>query len=141
MVSNSVSSGMNDGNSPDQLTQDDLRLGQKATKYTRILCVVGSVVCLAIALFVFMNVAWDTRLPYDGKYNRSGSGIPMQVAMIPALAVLVGFWISGRKPDAHKMNRTSRGVAYVTGTIIFLGCVAGQAILAHGVLVAGGFLP
>jgi hypothetical protein len=96
---------MNDGNSPDQLTQDDLRLGQKAAKYTRILCVVGSVVCLAIALFVFMSVPWDTRLPYDGKYNRSGSGIPMQVAMIPALAVLVGFWISGRKPDAHKMNR------------------------------------
>jgi hypothetical protein len=112
---------MNDGNSPDQLTQDDLRLGQKAAKYTRILCVVGSVVCLAIALFVFMSVPWDTRLPYDGKYNRSGSGIPMQVAMIPALAVLVGFWISGRKPDAHKMNRASRGVAYRYGYNHFLG--------------------
>lgn len=141
MVGNSVSSGTNDGNSPDQLTHDDLRLGQNAAKYTRILCVVGSVFCIMIAAFVFMNVPWDTRLPYDGRYNRSGSGIPMQVAMIPALAVLVGFFISGRRPDAHKMNKTSRGFAYVTGTIIFLGCVAGQGILAHGVLVAGGYFP
>jgi MFS family permease len=140
MVSNSVSSGMNDRDSPDQLSQEDLRLGRKAAKYTRILCIIGSVFCIAIAVFVFMNVPWDTRLPYDGKYNRSGSGIPMQIAMIPAVLVLVSFWFSGRKPDAHEMNKTSRVVAYIMSTAIFLGCVIGQGVLAHGVLLAGGFL-
>lgn len=140
MVSNSPSSGVNDRDSPDQLSKEDLRLGRKAAKYTRILCIIGLVFCIAIVVFVFVNVPWDTRLPYDGKYNRSGSGIPMQVAMIPAMVVLVGFWISGRKSDAHEMNKTSRVVAYIMGTVIFLGCVIGQSIMAHGVLLAGGFL-
>lgn len=64
----------------------------------------------------------------------------MQFSMIPAVVVLVSFWFSGRKSDAHKMNKTSRFVAYIAGTAIFLGCVIGQSIMAHGVLLAGGFL-
>lgn len=140
MAGKPASSEVGDRASPHQLSQKDLRLGRKAAKYTRTLCITGAVVCVAIVVFVFINVPWDTRLPYDGKYNRRGSGIPMQIALLPALVVLVSFWFSGRKSDAHEMNKTSRVVAYITGTVIFLGCVIGQGILAHGVLLAGGFL-
>lgn len=37
-----------------------------------------SLVAPRTAIFVLMNVPWDTRMPYDGRYNRSGSGIPTQ---------------------------------------------------------------
>ena len=78
------------------LTEQDLLLGKRAVEIKTILCVVTFAVCIGIAIFVFMNVPWDTRMPYDGKHNRSGNGIPMQIAMLPILVVLFGFWRSGK---------------------------------------------
>lgn len=141
MVNDGLSSGAGDGPAGGKFTEEDLRLGRSAVKFIRTLCVVGFVVCVGIAIFVFANVPWDTRMPYDGKYNRSGSGIPMQIAMLPALVVLFGFWRAGRKPDAHQMGKGSRGGLYVLGTAIVVAAVVGQWVMASGILVTGGYFP
>lgn len=53
--------------------------------------------CVGIAVFVFINVPWNTRMPYDGKFDRSGSGIPMQIAMLAGLVLLFGILAGGKK--------------------------------------------
>lgn len=121
-------------------TEQDLLLGKTAVKFIRALCALGFVVCVGIAIFVFMNVPWDTRMPYDGKYNRSGNGIPMQIAMLPCLVVLFGFWRGGRKSDAHHMRKGSRIGLYILGPGIVLAAVVGQWIMGQSILVSGGYL-
>ncbi|GAA3274190.1 hypothetical protein [Paenarthrobacter aurescens] len=122
-----------------ELTEQDLLLGKKASKFIDLICIAALVACIAIALFIFMNVPWDTRMPYDGKYNRSGSGIPMQIAMLPCPVVLIGFWRSGKKTDAHHMGKGSRIGLYILGTAIVVACVVGQWVMASGILTAGGY--
>lgn len=51
-------------------------------------CAVAFLVCGGIAICVFLSVPWDTRMPYDGKFNRSGGGMPMQIAMFVSLGLL-----------------------------------------------------
>lgn len=141
MVKESVSSTGGKGDLPDKFTEEDLLLGKKACKFLGVLCVIAFVACVGIAVFVFINVPWNTRMPYDGKYNRSGTGIPMQIAMLPGLVVLFGLWRSARKPDAHHMGKGSRVVSYITGMVIILGCAAGQCVMASGILIAGEYFP
>ena len=76
---------------PDDFSEEDLQLGKNASKFVSVLCVIAFVARVGIAIFVFMNVPWDTRMPYDGQYNRSGNGIPMQSAMLISLVVLFLF--------------------------------------------------
>jgi hypothetical protein len=123
------------------LTDEDLLLGRKAAKYLNVLCACGLAACILIALFVFANVPWDTRMPYDGKYNRAGTGIPMQIAMLPILIVIIVLWRSARKADSHEMNKASRGVSYALGTAIVLGGILGQWTMGQTILVSGGYLP
>ncbi len=122
------------------LTEEDLRLGREASKVMDAFCIVALVACVGIAVFAFMNVPSDTRMPYDGKYNRSGTGIPMQIAMIPCPLVLIGLRRSGRKPDAHQMTKSGRTGLYVLGTAMISACVIGQWVMASGILEAGGYL-
>lgn len=140
MVSEVANPGVGDEVVPEGFTAEDLRLGRKVTRNLRILCVAALVVCVAIAGFVFLNVPWDTRMPYDGKYDRSGKGIPMQIAMLPCLLLLIRIWWDGRRPDAHHMRKGSRIGAYIfCGGLIGAG-VFGQWIMARGILEAGGYL-
>ena len=136
-----VSSGTGKDKSKVPLSDEDLFLGRKAAKYVNVLCVCGFAACVAIALFIFVNVPWDTRMPYDGKYNRAGTGIPMQIAMLPALVVIVCIWRSVRKADSYEMNKASRVVSYALGTPMVLGGILGQCIMGQSILVAGGYLP
>jgi hypothetical protein len=140
-VSHVMSSGTGSEKSEVSLSDVDLFLGRKAAKYVNVLCLCGFAACVAIAVFILANVPWDTRMPYDGKYNRAGTEIPMQIAMLPALVVIVGVWRSVRKPDSHEMNRASRVVSYALGTPLVLGGILGQWIMGHSILVAGGYLP
>jgi len=121
----------------DKLTEHELLLGRKASRYINFPCAAGFLACVGTAIFVFMNVPWDTRTPYDGRYNRSGSGIPMQIAMLPILAVIFSLWRSAAKPDSHQMNKASRVVSYVLGTAIVLGGVFGQWAMGQSILDAG----
>lgn len=139
MVNDGVSSTAGKDDPADKLTEHDLLLGRKASRYIKILCLAGLLACVGTAIFVFMNVPWDTRMPYDGKYNRSGSGIPMQIAMLPILAVIFTLRRSATKPDSHQMNKASRVVSYVLGTAIVLGGVIGQWIMGQSILAAGGY--
>lgn len=136
-----MSSGTGKDKSKVPLSDEDLFLGRKAAKYVNVLCLCGFAACVGIALFIFANVPWDTRMPYDGKYNRAGTGIPMQMAMLPALVVIVGIWRSVRKADSYEMNKASRVVSYVLGTPMVLGGILGQWIMGQSILVAGGYLP
>jgi hypothetical protein len=122
-----------------QLTEEDLLLGKKASKFMDVICVIAFVACVGIAVFVLSSVPWDTRMPYDGIYNRSGSGIPMQIAMLPCLLVLVGLWRSGRKPDAHEMTKAGRFGLYVVGTAMVLACGVGQWVMGEAILTNGGY--
>ncbi len=95
--------------------------------------------CVGIAVFVFINVPWNTRMPYDGKFDRSGSGIPMQIAMLAGLVLLFGIWRAARKADAHHMRKGSRVGAYIFGTAMILACAVSQWVMASGILIAGGY--
>ncbi|MEY9775467.1 hypothetical protein [Arthrobacter sp. MW3 TE3886] len=141
MVSNGMSSGTGKDEPQVALSDEDLLLGRKAAKYMNVLCAVGIAACIGIALFVFANVPWDTRMPYDGKYNRAGTGIPMQIAMLPIAIVIIGLWRSARKADSHEMNKASRAVSYTLGTAIVLGGILGQWAMGQSILVSGGYLP
>ncbi|MFM9432355.1 hypothetical protein [Arthrobacter sp. MP_2.3] len=140
MVVEGVGSNPEDQTEGGGFTEQDLLLGKTAVKSIRALCAVGFVVCFGIAIFVFMNVPWGTRMPYDGKYNRSGNGIPMQIAMLPCLVVLFGFWRGRKKSDAHQMRKGSRIGLYILGTGIILAAVIGQWIMGQSILVSGGYL-
>jgi hypothetical protein len=139
VVNDGVSSGAGDEDPLGALSEQDLLLGKKAVKIKTILCVVAFVACIGIAVFVFTNVPWDTRMPYDGKFNRSGNGIPMQIAMLPVLVVLFGFWRSGKKPDAHHMGKGSRVAYYVIAPAIIMACAAGQWAMGQAILTNGGY--
>lgn len=133
------SPGAADETVPDGFTAEDLHLGKEVTRNLRVLCLIAFVVCVAIAGFVFVNVPWDTRLPYDGRYDRSGKGIPMQIALLPALVLLVRIWWDGRRPDAHHMRKGSRVGAYILCGGLLGASVFCQWIMARGILAAGGF--
>ncbi|WOH19418.1 hypothetical protein IRJ34_03580 [Paenarthrobacter sp. GOM3] len=141
MVNDHVNSGAGEGGNARRFTKEELELGKKATKVFRICSLIAIFICIGVAIFVFASVPWDTRMPYDGRYNRSGSGIPMQIAMIPCLLVLLGLWRAGKKPDAHHMGGGGRFAVYIFGIGMVLTCVIGQLIMAQGILVAGGYLP
>jgi hypothetical protein len=130
---------LGDGAEGGGFAENDLLSGKTAVRLMRAFCVVGFVACVGIAVFVFVNVPWGTRMPYDGKYNRSGTGIPMQIAMLPCLVVLFGFWCGGRKPDAHHMRKGSRAGLYILGTGIVVAGVVGQWIMGEAILTAGGY--
>jgi hypothetical protein len=137
---NDADSGTGDEDSLRGLSEQDLVLGMRAVKIKTVLCVVALVAAVGIALFVFMNVPWDTRMPYDGKYNRGGTGIPMQIAMLPMVLVLFMFWRSGKKADAHHMGKTSRGVYYILAPAIIVTCAVGQWVMGREILINGGYL-
>jgi hypothetical protein len=128
-------------NPPGKFTEEDLLLGKRACKFLGALCVIAFVVCIGIAVFVFINVPWDTRMPYDGKFNRRGTGIPMQIAMLVGLLLLVGLWRASKKPGAHHMRKGSRVGAYILGTAMILACAVCQWVMARGILIAGGYFP
>jgi hypothetical protein len=140
VVSDGVRPGAGD-QAADGLTDEDLKLGEKATKFVSTICLVAFIACVGVAVFVFMNVPWDTRMPYDGKYNRSGSGIPMQIAMLPALIPIFGFWKTARNSKTHRMGRGARTRAYIFVTAFMMACVFLQSTFAQAILKAGGFLP
>ncbi len=123
---------------PGDLTEEDLRLGKRAVRLKTQLCVFAFLLCAGIAVFVFMSVPLDTRMPYEGKFNRSGTGIPMPVAMLPALMLLFLLWRSGAKPDSHHMGKKSRRAYYILAPVMILGCVVGQWVFARSILEAAG---
>jgi hypothetical protein len=143
-----VAVGVNDGDGSGNrgedslrgLSEQDLVLGMRAVKIKTILCVVALVAAVGIALFVFMNVPWDTRMPYDGKYNRSGTGIPMQIAMLPMVFVLISFWRTGKKPDAHHMGKKTRTAYYILAPAMIVMCAVGQWVMGREILINGGYL-
>lgn len=124
----------------DSLTEEDLIFGKKATKFMTIYTIIALSLCVGMAVFIFLNVPWDTRLPYDGKYDRSGNGLPMQIAMSPILIVLVMSIRGLRKPDAHHMPKGSRVGTYILGSTIVSACIIGQSVLAWSILVEGGYV-
>jgi hypothetical protein len=137
---NGADSSTGDKDSLRGLSEQDLVLGMRAVKIKTILCVVALVASVAIAVFVFINVPWDTRMPYDGKYNRSGTGIPMQIAMLPMVLVLISLWRTGKKPDAHHMGKKSRIAYYILAPAMIVMCAVGQWVMGREILVNGGYL-
>jgi hypothetical protein len=125
----------------DSLTEEDLILGKKATKFMTIYTIIALSLCVGMVVFAFLKVPWDTRLPYDGKYDRSGNGIPMQIAMFPILIVLVMSWKGLKKPDAHHMPKGSRVGTYILGSTIVSACIIGQFVFARLILTEGGYIP
>ena len=138
VVSDSTAPDDSKGLPPGRLTEQDLVLGKKAAKYSAVLCSVALAVTLGIALYVFLSVPLDTRLPYQGQYGRNG--IPMPFALLPVLLVLLGLLRGSIKPDAHHMGKGSRGGLYILGTAMVIACVFFQFVFARAILIEGGAL-
>jgi hypothetical protein len=123
---------------PEGFTEEDLRLGRNACRYLDILCISALVACAGIAVFVFLNVPWNTFHADPRKY---GGYYPMQIVL--ALP-LIGILILGprgrrrRKPDDHHMRKGSRVVLYILGTSMVLLCVWAQWVMA-GQIIDSGF--
>ncbi|MBP3044454.1 hypothetical protein KKR91_07550 [Arthrobacter jiangjiafuii] len=126
---------------PARLTEQDLLLGKRAAKIMGTLYLVGFLICLVIAVYVFQSVPLDTRMPYQGRYSHSGRGIPMPVAMAVMVIVLFLSWKGTRRPTANHMRRWERTGLFIVGPIIILGCIYGQCIFAEAILAEGGALP
>ena len=122
---------------PPEFTEEDLRLGRKVCKYIDILCVSALIICAGIALFVFLNVPWNTFHPDPGKY---GGYYPMQVTLaLPLIGILfLGPRGRRRKPGDHHMRKGSRVASYILFTSIVLLCLWAQWVIAEQIL-EGGF--
>lgn len=119
-------------------SEEDLRLGRKAAKTMEHSALAALVIVVGIAAFTMVSVPWDTKLPYSGKYGRNG--LAMQVALFGPALLLFGLWRAGRKSDAHRMRRGSRGVSYVVGSLLIAGCLWGEWVLSQTILDVGGAL-
>jgi hypothetical protein len=106
-VSGGTSPDVAGGSGGDGFTAEQLRFSRKDARNLSLICVGALVVCIGMAVFVFTSVPWETRMPYDGKYNRSGSGIPMQIALLPVLVPILGMWRAAARPE--KSPRTKAG--------------------------------
>ncbi|MBD7993840.1 hypothetical protein H9639_00785 [Arthrobacter sp. Sa2CUA1] len=121
------------------LTERDLLLGKRAIRIVTILGVVAFVVCVGMAVYVFQNVPVDTRLPYSGRFGRSGMPMPFAIGVIPvALIVLVRPSTSRR---AHHMGKKSRIGYYILLPPMLLGAVYGQFVMAELLMIESGALP
>lgn len=80
-------------------------------------------------------------MPYDGKYNRSGSGIPMQIALLPVLVPISGMSRAVARPEKSPRTKAGRIRIYVLLVVFVTLHVFGQWIMAEEILVAGGYLP
>jgi hypothetical protein len=123
---------------PAGLTEEDLRISKKAVTIKTVFCGIAFLVSLGIAVFVLINVPWDTRMPYSGRFGRNGIMAP--IALFACPLVLFGFWLSGRQPTAHHMGKGSRIGYYILAPAIIAACVRGEWILAEAILIQAGFL-
>jgi hypothetical protein len=126
---------------PEGFTEEDLRLGMRACKYLDILCISALVTCAGIAVFVFLNVPWNTFHPDPGKY---GGYYPMQITLALPLIGIVFLGPRGRrrrKPGDHHMRKGSRVALYILGTSMVLLLVWGQWVIAGQILDEGFTAP
>jgi hypothetical protein len=140
VVSDGFSPGGGNQSSVAGFMGEELRLSKKDAKNLSLLCLGGLLICIGMAVFTLASVPWDTRMPYDGKYNRSGSGIPMQIALLPIFVPLFGIWRSVKRPEAKPRTQAGRVRAYVLMVVFISVCVVGQWTFVNGILVAGGYL-
>jgi hypothetical protein len=139
-MSDGVSAGAGDQSGVEGFTEEELRLSKKDARNLSLLCLGGLLICIGMAVFTLMSVPWDTRMPYDGKYNRSGSGIPMQIALLPVFVPILGIWRSVKRPEAKPRTQAGRVRAYILMMVFISVCVLGQWIMGEAILAAGGYL-
>ncbi|WP_157370946.1 hypothetical protein [Arthrobacter sp. Leaf141] len=139
MVSGNKGSGIADAFDGSNFSADQLKVTKKDATNLSLMCICAILACLGIAVFVFMNVPWETRMPYDGKYNRSGNGIPMQIAMAPVLVPIFGIWRAVSRPDKNPRTKAGRIRGYVLAVVFLLICILVQWTMANAILVAGGY--
>lgn len=139
-MSDGVNPGDGDQSGVEGYTVEELRLGKKDARNLSLLCIGGLLICIGMAVFTLTSVPWDTRMPYDGKYNQSGSGIPMQIALLPVFVPILGIWRSVKRPEAKPRTQAGRVRAYVLLAVFISVCVLGQWVFVNGILVAGGYL-
>ncbi|MFL4474225.1 hypothetical protein ACIPVK_09520 [Paeniglutamicibacter sp. MACA_103] len=139
MVRNVTGTGEEGKNISQDPTERDLLLGKQAINIYRITLMIALLACVGAAIFVFMNVPSETRMPYDGKYDRSGAGIPMQIALLLAPAFLLKLWWPSGKPDMHRMGRKSRIGVHVVGPLWAVVCLTLQWFFVKSILTLGGY--
>ena len=139
MVNDGLTSGAEDKPTQSKLTEQDLLLGEKAVRIKSALCVIAFTICIGIAVFVFLSVPLDTRMPYSGRFGRNG--LPMPAVMLLPLVALLILWRSGRKPDAHHMGQGMRRFYYVLAPAMIFGIMCGQLTFAKLILIEAGAYP
>lgn len=119
-------------------TQEDLQAGARVVRFALWCVSIALIAVLIMAVYTFLNVPWETRLDYSGRYGRDG--LPMQVVLMAAPVMFCIMLWQMRKPSAGRMGKSSRVIG-IFGTIAFvIFGLWGQWYLAHELLVAGGAL-
>jgi hypothetical protein len=138
-VRDKAGSGVAGGSDGEGFTAEQLRFSWKDARILSLICVGALVVCIGMAVFVFTSVPWETRMPYDGKYNYSGSGIPMQIALLPVLVPILGMWRAVARPEKSPRTKAGRIRAYILLAVFVSVCMFAQWTLSESILVAGGY--
>ncbi len=129
--------GASDDDPQESHTLNGLPLGKKATQFIDIICIATFALLLGIAVFVLMNVALDTRTPYEGVFggivNPGREGIPAPIAMLICPVAVLLCWLTGRMSDLQETPErfTTRRFLQISTmlVIIFFGVLIGQMVL------------
>ena len=130
--------GPGDGFDGKGFSAEQLRYSWKDARILSFIFVGAFLACVGVASYVFANVPWDTRMPYDGRYNQAGTGIPMQIALLPVLVPILGFWRAVRRPEKEPRTKAGRVRSYVIAVFAAAVCIFAQWTMAGAILVAGG---
>lgn len=141
MAKHAAGVGEVDEHVPDGLTEQDLILGKRLVRFVFVLTLVATVAILAMAVYTYLNVPLDTRMPYDGRRGRSGRGIPMPIAVMISFTVPFLCWQTLRKRNAHKVGKGTRGTVYVVVSLMLATAVFGQWAITQAIFAEAGVLP
>lgn len=141
MTKHAAGVGEVDEHVPDGLTEQDLILGKRLVRFVFVLTLVATVAILAMAVYTYLNVPLDTRMPYDGRRGRSGRGIPMPIAVMISFTVPFLCWQTLRKRNAHKVGKGTRGTVYVVASLMLATAVFGQWAITQAIFAEAGVLP
>lgn len=123
---------------PAGFTEADLRLGKKAVRYTRTLCLLAFVACIVMDVFLFMHFPANT--PHPGTMKH-GAHPPLWLVFVMPLILILMIWRPWKKAkDDHHMRWGSRTVLYIIASIWVLWVLWMQVAMIEELLFSRGLI-
>lgn len=118
----------------EELSDAERRSLKKAALVRDVLYALALLSCIGLAVYVFQNVALDTRLPTNGRRGREGTPVPYAMLMPPAVMMVI-WWVGRRRPLRPGKSGLVR--RYVFAALIPLAAVTGQVLAVRSLIEVG----